>query len=555
MRTKTKMTKQEVIKERKKMLEKSKQFKTVKNNLSLILGYLFIVVFFSSPTLGQHYAYISNAGVFMDGMNDDLSIIDLGSNTVIATIPVGDGPQGVAINPAGTAVYVANTTSNEFTVIDAITHTATTLPAGSGPGGVAVHPDGSRIYLAHMDFPTGELSNVSVIDRATNTIIDEIFCGKGSIGVAVHPNGKVAYVTNASEGSIAVFDTDTHEVIDTIVLEAAGENEPCVPVPLAIHPEGTYVYAANRIGPTLWAINTATHETTARAFGHQHVGMAVNPAGTVLYLPDFYDEDPNLPPHGTMDVIDAETLDLTTTIDGLNLPLDVSVHPDGTRLYITNTGNDTVSVIDAATYALIETIEVGSQPNAYGECVGPGVPRLLKADAVARLETVKKAIEGCADGVVSPARAIQHLETALVSGNLCLQEELWSAANSGDVDPRRLHSALGDAVFSYEATIVEAVLDAIRRGWIVNEDIRSELLAIVDEAVRADRVLAAVAIDDAILAEVDPEEIGEAQGMLEAADALVKEAAVWQEVDKKASLLFDAINQYRNAWDEAVDLI
>lgn len=537
------------------MLEQAKQFKTVKTNLSLLIGYLFIVVFFSSPTLGQHYAYISNTGVYGDGVNDDLSIIDLGSNTVIATIPVGDGPQGVAINPAGTAVYVANTTSNEFTVIDAITHTATTLPAGSGPGGVAVHPDGSRIYLAHMDFPTGEMSNVSVIDRATNTIIDEIFCGRGSIGVSVHPNGKVAYVTNASEGSIAVFDTDTHEVIDTIVLEAAGENEPCVPVPLAIHPEGTYVYAANRIGPTLWAINTATHETTARAFGHQHVGMAVNPAGTVLYLPDFYDEDPNLPPHGTMDVIDAETLDLITTIDGLNLPLDVSVHPDGTRLYITNTGNDTVSVINAATYALIETIEVGSQPNAYGECVGPGVPRLLKADAVARLETVKKAIEGGADGVVSPARAIEHLETALVSGNLCLQTDLWSAANSGDVDPRRLHSSLGDAVFFYEVTIVEAVLDAIRRGWIVNEDIRSELLAIVDEAVRADRVLAAVAIDDAILAEVDPEEIGEAQGRLEAADALVKEAAVWQEIDKKASLLFDAINQYRNAWDETVDLI
>jgi len=534
------------------MLEQAKQFKTVKTNFSLILGLLLIVVFFSSPILGQHYAYISNTGG--DGVNDDLSIIDLGSNTVIATIPVGDGPQGVAINPAGTAVYVANTTSNEFTVIDAITHTATTLPAGSGPGGVAVHPDGSRIYLAHMDFsPPGEMSNVSVIDRATNTIIDEIFCGKGSIGVAVHPNGKVAYVSNASEGSIAVFDTDTHEVIDTIVLEAAGENEPCVPVPLAIHPEGTYVYAANRIGPTLWAINTATHETTARAFGHQHVGIAVNPAGTVLYLPDFYDEDPNLPPHGTMDVIDAETFDLITTIDGLNLPLDVSVHPDGTRLYITNTGNDTVSVIDAATYSLIETIDVGSQPNAYGECVGPGVPRLLKEDVVARLEIVKKAIEGCADGVISPERAIEYLETALTSGNLCLQADLWSAANSGDVDPRRLHSALGDAVFSYEVTIVEAVLDAIRRGWIVNAELRSELLAIVDEAVRADRVLAAVAIDDAILAEIDPEEIGEAQGMLEAADALVKEAAVWQEVDQKASLLHRAINQYHNAWAAALD--
>jgi len=137
------------------MLEKSKQFKLAKTDVSLLIGLLFFVVLFSSPTLGQHYAYISNAGVFMDGMNDDLSIIDLGSNTVIATIPVGDGPQGVAINPAGTAVYVANTTSNEFTVIDAITHTATTLPAGPAPIGVAVHPNGEHIYLANADFPEG----------------------------------------------------------------------------------------------------------------------------------------------------------------------------------------------------------------------------------------------------------------------------------------------------------------------------------------------------------------------------------------------------------------
>ena len=80
-------------------------------------------------------------------------------------------------------------------------------------------------------------------------------------------------------------------------------------------------------------------------------------------------------------------------------------------------------------------------------------------------------------------------------------------------------------------------------------------MAIVSEAIRADRVLAAVAIDDAILAQANREEIGAAQGMLEAADALVQEATVWQQCDKKASLLFDAINQYRNAWEAAIDLI
>lgn len=538
------------------MQEEAKQFKMAKTYFPFILWLLFIGAFITSPILGQHYAYVTNAGEFGDGVNDDLSVIDLATNTVVATVPVGDYPQGIAINPAGTAVYVANTMSKEFTVIDTVTHTATTLPAGSAPIGLTVHPDGRYIYLANADFPEGTMSTVSVIDRATNTIVDEISCGNGSIAVVVHPNGKVAYVANAGEGTIAVFDTDTHGVIDTIVLKAVGANEPCVPVPIVVHPEGTYVYVANRVGPTLWAINTATHEAIALAFGHRHVGIAVNPEGTVLYLPDFHDEDPNIPPQGTtVDVIDTKTLELITTIDGFNAPLDVSVHPDGTRLYITNTGADTVSVIDAVTYDLITTIPVGSRPHGYGECVGPGVPRVLKEDVVAGLETVKEAIEGGADGVVSPDRTIEHLQIALISGNLCLQENLWATTQTGEMDLRRLHASLGETVFGAEQTMVEAVLDAIRRGWIMNEEIRSELLTIAHKAVRADRVLVAVAVDDAIVAVADPERIAEAQEMLEKADALVQEAAIWQQVDKKGSLLHEAINQYRNAWEAALDSI
>ena len=44
-------------------------------------------------------------------------------------------------------------------------------------------------------------------------------------------------------------------------------------------------------------------------------------------------------------------------------------------------------------------------------------------------------------------------------------------------------------------------------------------------------------------------------GVLGAARVVDKEISVWQELDKKASLLYDAIKQYRNAWQAAVDLI
>ena len=540
-------------------MEKTKQFKMAKTNLSYLFGLLLVIVLFSSTTMGQYYAYIPNMGVNGDPNNDDLSIVDLATNTVIATVPVGDNPQGVAVNPAGTAVYTANTNDNTFTVIDTTTLESTTIlgPGGIGATGAAVHPNGQRIYIANPEWVAGgENSTVWVLDRATNTIIDEISCGKGSCGIVVHPNGTVAYVTNTFDGTITVFDTTTHEVIDTIVLETVDPNENCFPVPIVLHPAGTYIYAANRLGPTFWAIDTATHESIALPFGHTHVCIGISPDGTAVYLPDFQLAPGEQPPGGTtVDIIDTKTFELISTIDGLEGPLGANVHPNGKQVYIANVVNGTLSVVDAATNAHITSITVGTSPEAYGEFIGPGVPRLLKEDLVARLEAVKGIIEESTNGVGKPEQAIKYVETALTSGNLSLRWYLWSATGPEDVDPRRLDTSLGEMVFWSDETVVEAVIDAIRRGWILDVELHSKLLAVIDEAVRADRVLVAVAIDDAVVAVADPGKIAEAQEMLEKGDALVKEAAVWQQLDKKASLLSEAISQYRNAWEAAIDLI
>ncbi|NQV34188.1 MAG: YncE family protein [Phycisphaeraceae bacterium] len=539
------------------MCENKKSEKTATTGVSplMLWAVLILWVCLGSPVLGQHYAYVSNMGIPGDPNNDDLSIVDLSTNTVVATVPVGDVPQGVAINPAGTAVYVANTVSGDFTVIDTVTHISTTLPAGLFPVGVAIHPNGRHIYLTKNDFFDGGVnSTVSVIDRATNTIVDEISCGNNSIGVAVHPDGTKAYVSNIGDGTVAVFDTETHEVLGRITLEPVGPDEVCAPVPLVVHPQGTYVYVANRKGPTVWAINTATHEFIARAFGHAHVGISINPEGTRLYVPDFDDTDPNLPPQGaTVAVLDAHTLEGITTIDGLSGPLDVAVHPDGKRLYITNVMSNTLSVVDAATNSIIENIPVGILPNAFGECVGPGVPRLLNADAMARLEAVKATIEGGADGVVSPGLALEQIDKALTAGHVGLQAALWSTSASGETDPRRLDASQGCIVFGAGEDTVKAILNAVRNGWIINTELRSELLAISDAVVRAHRVLAAVAIDDAIVGAKPTETIEQAQALLENGNALVKEAKVWDQMDKKAMLLTHAISEYQHAWQAALD--
>jgi len=60
--------------------------------------------------------------------------------SVIATIPVGNNPHGVAVNPTTNRIYVANTTDDTVTVINGADNSViTTVSVGNQPFGVAVH--------------------------------------------------------------------------------------------------------------------------------------------------------------------------------------------------------------------------------------------------------------------------------------------------------------------------------------------------------------------------------------------------------------------------------
>src|SRR6266540_3965632 len=66
------------------------------------------------------------------------------AQTVIATIPVGDSPNAVAVNPVTNRIYVANEQpdgpTGTVSVIDGATNTViATIPIGTFAGGIAVN--------------------------------------------------------------------------------------------------------------------------------------------------------------------------------------------------------------------------------------------------------------------------------------------------------------------------------------------------------------------------------------------------------------------------------
>ena len=59
----------------------------------------------------------------MANYNDNsVSVINGSTNSVLTTIPVGNSPRGISVNPSTNMVYVANFNDNNVTVIDGKTN-------------------------------------------------------------------------------------------------------------------------------------------------------------------------------------------------------------------------------------------------------------------------------------------------------------------------------------------------------------------------------------------------------------------------------------------------
>ncbi|WP_316785175.1 Ig-like domain repeat protein [Streptomyces sasae] len=88
--------------------------------------------------------------------------------------------------------------------------------------------------------------------------------------------------------------------------------------------------------------------------GNFPTGVAINSAGTRAYVANEGDD--------TVSVIDTATNTVTATINVGSSPFGVAVTPGGAFVYVTNVASDSVSVIDTATNAVTDTISVGTAP-------------------------------------------------------------------------------------------------------------------------------------------------------------------------------------------------
>lgn len=171
------------------------------------------------------------------------------------------------------------------------------------------------------------------------------------------------WVANGTNGTLSVVDRVTGEELARV---SAGRN----PHVLSVSPDGRFIYVINAgahdmseagsmsdtlASNSLWVFAADTGEVVARvAVGQGPTHPVASPDGQRVYVTNT-DED-------SVSVIDTSSWQVTDTLTGLPEPHDGEVTPDSRYLYLATAGNNSLSVVDTRTLELAGSFAVGAKP-------------------------------------------------------------------------------------------------------------------------------------------------------------------------------------------------
>lgn len=319
-------------------------------------------------------AWASPAKVYVaDEEGNTVSVIDAGSLTRSAVVPVGRDPHNVQVSPDGKFAWVTNNgeprkeekqerkgmpkreheameSPGEVWAIDTATDKVVArVPVGKHPAHVVLAPDGRFAYVTN-----GGENTVSVVDTAARRAVATIPVGAYPHGIRISPNGKEAYVANLKGGTVSVIDTEARREVAKI---PAGKG----PAQVGFTPDGRLAFVSLSEENKVAVIDPGTRKVTRKvSVGTVPIQVYATPDSRLLFVAN---QGMKKNPGRTVSVIDLATFEVVKTLETAPGAHGVVVGRDGRFAYVTNIYANTVSVIDVKDLKVVATVESGRGPN------------------------------------------------------------------------------------------------------------------------------------------------------------------------------------------------
>lgn len=269
--------------------------------------------------------------------NDRVYQLDGTSLEVIKSVVVPDQPWGITYYAPQNKVYVASWSTGTVTVLDANTlDTIKKITVGANP--TWVETAGNRIHL--IAYGTNSLV---VIDPVADTVIRSQHLGRtvGAWGLAYNPNLGMTYVSSRDSKTITVLDGAYTERW----VMPAGLSTPCEPFELDYNPVLNRLYTVCDVEGLL----------NDRVIVHQSINEGLVALAEIT--------------------VGSAGPDVPQGEDGRG---GIAVHPQTGSLFVSNARDDSVSIIDGATYQVLDTVAVGDSP--FGLAIDTQTKRVFIAN-------------------------------------------------------------------------------------------------------------------------------------------------------------------------------
>lgn len=305
------------------------------------------------------------AAYVVNGSSNNISVINLTTNTVTETIELNRAkfPHHIYINPSQTKLAVAITSKDlsgghaghggakgnfKVQIIDAVSgNIEKEIVLERLPHNAIFNTTGNELWVGQSDDNKSQVLIYSTSDWSLNKKID---VGKGLSEITFSANGTIAFACNTTDGTVSIIDVNSKTVETTLTV---GKD----PVGAWTASNGN-MYVDNETSQTISEISVAGRNVTQTInLNFKPAYVAYNSSNNELWVSDASNGK----------VVFYTQVEGTWTMKG-NIPTGADAHAivfnaDQSNAYVTNQGAGTISIIDVASHAVIQTITVGKSPN------------------------------------------------------------------------------------------------------------------------------------------------------------------------------------------------
>lgn len=313
------------------------------------------------------FAFISNRA---DGT---VSVVDTAALAVTATLTAGTQPTGLAIfeasSPAPVVVTPSATAGSRTPApgspapgTPAARSTVRTATAGSGTAtAVRTATTGAFVPKELLFVANYGSDDVSVVDLSTNRIVSKISVGKSPIAIAADPTNNRVFVANLGSSDLSVIGVVDGQIESRVRLDGR-------PSSVGVSVDGRLVYV------TLTAPTNAVQVVNPALI----TAGATTPLGTPTPAPtSTRTPTAGTPAAGAGTPAASATAQSTGTPTPVpsriavgNNPSDVVFDSQGTRAFIANADDGTISIVDTAIRAVVGTGQLAGQLSGLDYSMG-----------------------------------------------------------------------------------------------------------------------------------------------------------------------------------------